>query len=278
MDAVAASAAAGHDNEITRRNGRLLATAGHHTHRAAEHERIAEVAGVEGDGTGDRGDPHPVAVVPHAPHHAGQESPRRDHTRRKRGGGRVERCYAEDVEIGDRLGRERCAEHIADHTPQSRRSATVGFDGRRVVVGLHLHAHVVVTVEADHTRVVTEHAHAPVAGPEGRADLLCGGEDCVLEQVCVPDCSRGAGVCYRARERLVAAVLAPGLGERLEFDLERVAAERVEVVADGVEFGHREGQAAIAGEPLKGRVVEVAERHGLLHKGPGATAGERVEL
>jgi hypothetical protein len=102
-----------------------------------------------------------------------------------------------------------------------------------MVVGLDLDADVVVAVESHHAGVVAKHAHAPVGGAQPAADLLRGREHRLLEEVGVADFAGRARVGHRAGERLVAAVLAPGLGDRLELDLERVAAEPAEVVADG---------------------------------------------
>ena len=78
----------------------------------------------------------------------------------------------------------------------------------------------------------------------------------------------------RAAERLVAAVLAPGLRDRLQFDLEGVAAKALEVVADGMEFGGREGEAAVAAELVERRVVESCEADRLLGERPRTAAGQ----
>ena len=55
-------------------------------------------------------------------------------------------------------------------------------------------------------------------------------------------------------------VLAPRLGERLEFDIARVATEEREVVADDGEFGWVEGQSAFIGETSQGLVTPVVDR------------------
>jgi hypothetical protein len=48
-----------------------------------------------------------------------------NHARRQVGGGRVGPAHAEDVEVGDRLGAEARAEHVADHAAEARGRATV---------------------------------------------------------------------------------------------------------------------------------------------------------
>ena len=274
VDAVAAGATAGDHHQVARLDRALRATARHDADSAAEHERIADVARVEGDGTGDRGDAHPVAVVANARGHAGEQPPGVDHARRDLGGRRVGRRHAEHVEVCDRLGAQARAEHVADHAPQPRGGAAVGLDGRGMVVRLHLHADVVIAVEPHHARVVTKHAHAPVAGSELLPDRSRGGEHRFLEQVVVSRLARWPRVVDGAGERLVAAVLAPGLGDRLQFDLEGVAARRGEVVADAVQLADRQRQAPRAAQLLQSVVVESGQPNRLLREGPGAATGE----
>ena len=73
------------------------------------------------------------------------------------------------------------------------------------------------------------------------------------------------------------AVLAPRLGDRLQLDVGRVAAERLEVVADGDQLGRVEGQGALVAEP--GEAVGVEAAHGdRLHAGGGVVAGVEVGL
>ena len=95
--------------------------------------------------------------------------------------------------------------------------------------------------------------------------LLRALEDRVLDQVLV-----GAGAellaglipdfdLDGALERLVDAVLAPGLGEGLEFDVGRLAAGRAEVVLDRLHLGQREEQVLLAGEGFELVIGEVAQ-------------------
>ena len=144
-------------------------------------------------------------------------------------------------------------------------------------MGLDLHAHVVVAVEPHHARVVLEHAHAPVGGAEGAADRAGGGEHRLLQQVVVGRRARRPGLVDRAAERLVAAVLAPGLGDRLEFDLAGRAAELPVVVADRVQLADGEGQALLPAQGRERRVVEPVEGDRLHAELPRPAADERPQ-
>ena len=128
VDAVAAGAAAGHHDEIARMHGGIRVAPGHDPHRAAEHERVADVARMEGDGAGDRGDAHAVAIVTDPCGHAREQPLRMDDPRGNLIGRRVGRGHAEHVEVGDRLGTQARAKHVADHAAKTRRRATIRLD------------------------------------------------------------------------------------------------------------------------------------------------------
>ena len=72
----------------------------------------------------------------------------------------------------------------------------------------------------------------------------------------------------------MAAVLAPGLGDRLELNLERRPAEGGEVIAHGAELEGGKGQAALAAQLRQRRVVEPVEGNRDLGERPGAATGE----
>ena len=65
-----------------------------------------------------------------------------------------------------------------------------------------------------------------------------------------------------ALERLVRAVLRPGLGDRFQLDVGRVAVEFAEVRLDRLHLVERQRQLPVAAQLDECRVVEVAERHG----------------
>ena len=120
------------------------------------------------------------------------------------------------------IGRWAAPEHVADHAADARVGAAERLDGRRMVVGLGLEGDRRARRERDDPGVADERrAH------ERRGDAV-GGVAQLAEQVD----ARRPSVGDRGPERLVGAVLAPRLGERLQLDVGRVAAERREVVAD----------------------------------------------
>ena len=274
MDPVAAGTAAGDDDQIPLPHFRMGGVARHDPHRPAEHQRVAEVTRMEGDGACDRGDPHPVAVVADAGHDPREEPLGRDHPGWEIGRRRIGVADAEDVEVGNRLCPQAGAEDVADHPAEAGGGAAVRLDRRGMVVGLDLDADVMIAVESHDAGVVSEDAHAPVTPAERRTDLARRGKHRLLQEVVVTDGAVGAIVVDRAAEGLVAAVLAPGLGDRLELDLERRPAERGEVIAHGAELEGGKGQAALAAQLRERRVVEPVEGNLDLGERPGAATGE----
>ena len=186
VDAVAAGPPAGHDHQIAHLHGGVGRVARHDAHRAAEDQRVADVARIVGDGAGDRGDAHAVAVVANPSHDTRQQPAGMNHARRQVGGGGVGPADAEDVEVGDRLGAEACAEHVADHATEPGGRAAVGLDRRGMIVRFNLHADVVVAIESHHARVVAEHAHAPIVGAELLPHLPRGCKHRLLEEIVIP--------------------------------------------------------------------------------------------
>ena len=116
-------------------------------------------------------------------------------------------------------------------------------------------------VEAYDAGVVLEHAHAPVVLAELLANLLRCREDRLLEHVLEPPLAIRAAIRHAAAERLVAAMLAPGLGERLQFRIGRVAAQLAEMRLNRLHLGKRQIELAFAAQLHKRRVVQLAQRH-----------------
>ena len=167
-------------------------------------------------------------------------------------GGGVGRGDAEDVGVADRLGPEAGAEGVADHAAESCVGPAVGVDRRGVVVSLDLEADVMVGVEPDDAGVVGEDGDEPVA-----PHLLRGAEDGPLEEVI----DHLAVVLDPAAEGLVRAMLAPGLGQRLELAVRRLAAEAGEMGLDGAELGEAEVELAGLGERQQLGVGLAQDRH-----------------
>ena len=147
-----------------------------------------------------------------------------------------------------------------------------------MIVRFHLHADVVVAIESDDTRIIAKHAHAPVACAERLSYLLCGGKYGLLEKVVVLALAVGPRMVHRTAKRLVAAVLAPGLCNGLQFDLKRLSSNRLKMVSHGSEFAGRQCEASRSAEMLKRRIVKAVERHRRLRKNPFSGPSQRCEL
>ena len=130
-------------------------------------------------------------------------------------------------------------ERVADHAAQARVGAAVGIDRRGVIVGFDLEADVVLVVEADDAGVVGKDAHQPVAFQVVRRL-----EDRLLEQVV----DRVPAERDPAPQGLVRAVLAPGLGQRLELAVGWLAAELDEMPLDAFHFREAESELSRAAQ------------------------------
>src|SRR5262249_14670102 len=124
-------------------------------------------------------------------------------------------------------------------------------------VRLDLDAEVEALVEGDDAGVVLEHADAERPRELARR-LRDRGLQEVVDAPHRPAARRGE--VDPAGERLVLAVLAPGLRERLELARGRLAAELDEVRADRAHLGEVEAELPGARELEQRRVVERAQR------------------
>ena len=142
VDAVAAGPPADGDDPVAG----LDALRGHaprqDADRAAEDQRVGQVARIDRQGTVDRRDAHAVAVVAHAGDDSLEDALRVEDAGREAIRVQVGRGHAEDIRVADRLGPEARPERIADDAAQPRIRPAVGIDGRRVVVRLDLEADV----------------------------------------------------------------------------------------------------------------------------------------
>jgi hypothetical protein len=205
---------------------------------------------------GHGGDAHAVAVVAHAGDDAAQDAARVQRALRHRGAVHVGRGDEEGVGAGDRLGAEAGPEDVADHAADAGAGAAVGVDGTGVVVRLDLDADVPVAVELDDAGVVDEDADAEVT-----VELVRRGGDGGLQQVVdALDLAVLALEVDHPRERLVLAVLGPGLRDGLELARGRLAAQLLEVGLDGAHLGQREAELPVARQPLELGVVGGQQR------------------
>ncbi len=202
VDAVAAGPASDRDDPVARLDALARHPPRQDADRTAEDQGVGQVAAVDDQGAVDGWDAHPVAVVAHPRDDPAEHPLRVQHARGQVAGREVRGRDAEDVGVADRLGPQPGPHRVADHAPEARVGAAVGVDRRGVVVRLDLEADVVLVVEPDHPGVVGEDAHQPV-----EVQVARGLEDRLLEQV-VDDLALELDP---AAERLVRAVLAPGL-------------------------------------------------------------------
>ena len=150
VNAIPASPATGDHHQVARLNTAVGGIARHDADRPAEDQWVTKVAGVEGDRTGDCRNAHPVAVVTDTGDHAIEQPRRRNHPGGNLLGRGVERRDAKDIEVSQRLGAVAGTEDITNDAAQAGGGTAVGLDCRGVVVGLDLHADVVVAVEPHH--------------------------------------------------------------------------------------------------------------------------------
>ncbi len=179
MDAVAAGPAADRDDPVARLDLLVGHAAGQDADCAAEHQRIGQVARVDGQRAVDRGDPHAVAVVADAGDdplraRAGGGARRRERRPERSSGGATQKTSV--LQIGLAPSPVPRASRITPPKPGV--GAAVGIDRRGMVVGLDLEADVVLVVKPDHAGVVAEDADQPVA-----VELVGRAKDRLLEQV-----------------------------------------------------------------------------------------------
>ena len=132
-----------------------------------------------------------------------------------------------------------------------------------MIVGFDFEAHMEVVVERDNAGIVLEHADAPVVVAQRFANRLGGGENGFLEHVVVLAFVRhrrstciGTAVMDSTGKRFMAAVFGPCLRDRFQFNVGGVAAQVVEVIANGLHFDKRQIQLAVFRECFESRVVK----------------------
>ena len=223
MNPIAAHLAAGHVDHITRA-GRLhvaLApigqTTGHDADGAAVYQWLAEITLVEHHRSVDRRYARFVAARAHSRVHPAHHS------------GWVEQSLgdvaapvrwteAEDIGVGNRASTQTCAEDVTVDADDAGHGAAVGVESARRVVRLHLHAQAPVVIPGDDSGIVVEHAQQPV---DLLGDIEGGLHDVRLEQRINRRILAGLRILVvdQCCERLVLAVLRPGLRQTLQFHI-----------------------------------------------------------
>ena len=215
-DAVSAGATAQHDDVVAgMRAGRRLGI------RATMHPQKTSglvVNPVVEDGAGDRRQADLVAVIGDAVDHAIPDPARMQRTVGEVVDGEVGRPEAQHIGHGERSVCR--AEHVADDAADTGVGAAERLHGRRVVVRLGLEGERRARDERHDAGVA--HERRP---DERRTDGLGRRTQPVEQRWAGLALVRGDG----RPEGLVGAVLAPGLGERLQLDVGRVSAFPAEV-------------------------------------------------
>ena len=283
MNTIPAGSAA-HRNDAVTGNGIAFDRGPRHdTDATAVDQRVTDVPIIEPDPTVDGRNTHSIPIVADPPDHLAQNAMRMNASI-----GNARRRIRPDTEHigrGNRFRRKPRTHDVSNAAANSRGSAAVGLDRGRVIVGLDLHADRGVFIEGHDPRVVHEHRKAPVIKPL-RHQTMGGGGDGRLEQVVDQNAAIGDEgmpraifhrlpngdrptlgeirrfvVFDRRLERLVYAMLGPGLGERLEFDLARLPPQRLIVRLNRQHLIEREKEMGFPTQPFEGRSIEFAERN-----------------
>ncbi len=288
VNAIAAGAAAEGDDQIALLHLTLDGPARHDADAAAVDEGVADIAIVEIHASADGGDAHAVAVIAHT-----RDDLRQDAAGRQTAGGNVlgvRMGDTEDIGVRDGAGAEAGADDIADAPADAGGRAAVGLDGGGMVVGLDLDTDGVVIVEGDDARVVGEDREGPVHA--ALDELEGGGGNGALQKIINDDgaigldlvagaigpvdeiVGGGLAVADLALERLVDAVLGPGLCEGFQFDLTWVAAERGVVLLHSDHLIERKEEVGLAGEFCEVRFAEADDLDGAHAAGVRAGVGK----
>ncbi len=99
------------------------------------------------------------------------------------------------------------------------------------------------------------------SSPSLAANLLRGGEDRLLQHVLEMPLALLVPVGDSAGQRLVAAVLAPGLRQRLQLDVGRIAVQLAEILLDRLHLDQRQVQLAVAAQIAPAARRPGSDRH-----------------
>ncbi len=227
-------------------------------HVAAIDQRVAQVAAIEIHGAVDCGNAHAVAVVAHTGHDSLHDPAGMEHSGRQSVGRLIGRRETKHVGVADRLGAHAGAQGIANHATDASVRAAIGLEGRGMIVRFNFKADVVTIVEANHSGVVFEHAHAPITLAQLAANLLRGGKDGFFEHILKLPLATIIAISDPPGECLVAAMFAPGLRHGFQLDIRGLAPQRAKMRLDGAHFGQREIKLAAAAQFAQAGIVELA--------------------
>ena len=131
-----------------------------------------------------------------------------------------------------------------------------------MVMRLDLDADALFVVELHDAGVVLKDADAPIVLAQPLTDFARCGKDRLFEHVAELQVAGVVPIVNSAAQRLVRAVLAPGLGDRFQFDVGGITLQIDEVLADRPHFHQAEIQLALATEVGKLGIVHLADRDG----------------
>ena len=273
MDAVPSGPAPDGDNPVTRPRFGGVRTRGEHAQRPAVDQRVGDVPLVVDDRSVHSGEAQLVAVVAYSRHDAVTYAAGVQHARGQVTVGRLGRPETEHVRAGDGTGRH--PHHVPDHPADAGVGAAERFERRWMVVGLDLEGQVEVIVEGHDACVVVERRAEP-----GGIDLLGDRPEGTEQSFVVGDRHRAIGPrvlqADTSPERLVHAVLGPGLGQCLELGVGRVTFLLPVVITDGPHLGQVEREQTLPAETLEIGVRQTGQRDGLdarLPRGRGIEVG-----
>ena len=118
---------------------------------------------------------------------------------------------------------------------------------------------VVFVIKSNDPGVVFKHADAPVVVAQITSNLLRGGEDRFLEHVLETLLAVLVAISDSARERLVAAMLAPCLGDRFQFRIRRISPEVTEILLNRLHFDQRKIELTLTTESSESFVVQIED-------------------
>ena len=227
--------------------------------RPAVDEGVADVSLVVEHRTVDRGKAQLVAVIAYTGHDAVPHATGVEYAGGQFAVGHVGRPETQHVRAGD--GTRRHPHHVPNHPADACIGAPEGFERRRMIVSLDFEGEVEVAVEGHYAGVVVERGTEP-----GWSDLLgnhpeCGQQTLVGRNLDRPVHPRVLQADV-SPERLVHAVLRPGLGQRLELGVGWIPSLTPEMIVNGPHLGEVEREQTVPAQAHQVVVRQTGQLHG----------------
>ena len=183
------------------------------------HQWVAEIAIVKVDRAIDRWNPHSVPVVPNPGNHSLHNSPRMKHS-----GWKLVVCYfrirkTENIRIANRFSSHSRSQRVANDSTNPGIRSAIRLQSRWMVMGLHLKCHVKVIVKRDDPGVVFKDTYTPIVLAQFFTNFHRGGKHRFLEHIFKMPFGLPVLIGNAAGEGFMTTMLAPGLCNRLQFDI-----------------------------------------------------------